>query len=131
MSGGPLPLPPAPILAEYEKAYPGLIAKFVEWTDSQRGHRQALENLRQERSERRMDRGQIIAGSVALWGLTVAAVVGIFGNPWVAGIIAIVAIGGPTAAVILARNTGPAKKPEPPKPQVPAPVSNPPSESVS
>jgi uncharacterized membrane protein len=99
---GSLPLPPADILAEYEREFPGLGQKLIEWTEQQREHRQSLERYRAEGSERRMDRGQLIAASVAITGLLVAGAVGIFGSAWAAGLIAIVAIGGPTAAIWLA-----------------------------
>jgi hypothetical protein len=58
------------------------------------------------KEDNRFDRGQWIAASVALGGLALASIVGIIGNPWVAGVIAIVAVGGPTAAVAMAVNSG-------------------------
>jgi hypothetical protein len=61
-----------------------------------------------------MDRGQHMAGAVAICGLLLSATVGIFGSAWASGIIAIVSIGGPTAAVWLARGAAP------PKPKAPA-----------
>jgi len=79
ISGGALPLPPPSILAEYEKAYPGIVSKIIEWTEQQRAHRQALERQRTEGSERRMNRGQIIAGTVAVSDLVLAALTGAAG----------------------------------------------------
>jgi uncharacterized membrane protein len=123
---GSLPLPPAEILAEYEREFPGLGQKLIGWTEQQRGHRQSLERQRAEGSEPRMDRGQLIAASVAITGLLVGGAVGIFGSAWAAGIIAIVAIGGPTAAIWLASTMNhknqlppsatPSKQPDAPKP---------------
>jgi uncharacterized membrane protein len=104
MFSGSLPLPPPEILKEYDGVRPGLVDKFVEWTEVQSAHRRALENTRTAKAETRFDRGQWIAATVAIGGLSLAAVVGIFGNPWVAGMIAIVAVGGPTAAIWLAKN---------------------------
>jgi hypothetical protein len=43
MFRGSLPLPPPPILAEYEKTFPGLTEKIIHWTEEQRTHRQSLE----------------------------------------------------------------------------------------
>jgi uncharacterized membrane protein len=106
MARGPLPLPPPSLLADYEHTHPGLVAKIIAWTEEQRTHRQQLERKRVDGDERRMDRGQLIAGGVAGLGLCLSALVGILGSPYVAGIIAIVAIGGPTAAILLARNHG-------------------------
>jgi uncharacterized membrane protein len=108
---GQLPLPPPPILAEYEKHFPGLCDKLVGWTEAQRSHRQALERQRTDGQEIRMNRGQLIAGGVAIWGLTMAALAGAW-SPTVGVAIAIVSIGGPTAAIWLARNTGGAKTPQ-------------------
>jgi uncharacterized membrane protein len=124
MFRGSLPLPPPPILSEYEKAFPGLTNKIIGWTEEQRTHRQALERQRTDGAERRMDRGQYIAAGVALWGLTMAALAGVWSAP-VGIVIAIVAIGGPTAAIWLARNGGQPKLPNPSKPTVA--VERPPS----
>jgi uncharacterized membrane protein len=119
---GQLPLPPPPILAEYEKHFPGLCDKLVGWTEAQRTHRQALERQRTDGQETRMNRGQFIAGGVALWGLTMAVIAGVW-SPAVGVVIAIVSIGGPTAAIWLARNTG-----TPKTPPIPAPKTTPPTE---
>lgn len=103
MASGQLPLPPPELLRQYEDVYPGLTGKIIEWTEEQRRHRMALENRATIGSEARMNRSQFIAGSVALVGLCLAAGTAIFGNAWAAGVIAIVSVGGPTAAVYLAR----------------------------
>src|ERR1700687_2443687 len=94
---GSLPVPPASILTEYEQAFPGLGTKIVSWTEEQRKHRQSLEKQRTDGAERRMNRGQLIAAFVAIWGITLAAVVGIFGSLYVGIALAVVSIGGPTA----------------------------------
>jgi hypothetical protein len=104
MFSGSLPLAPPPILREYGNIKPELVDKLVEWTEEQGKHRRALEKLRTEGSETRLDRGQYIGAAVAIGGLCLASAVGIFGNMWVGMVIAIVAIGGPTAAIILAQN---------------------------
>jgi hypothetical protein len=62
-----------------------------------------LEIARAKREDSRLDRAQIFTAVVAVCGLLASAVVGVFGNPIVASILAIVSIGGPTAAVWLAR----------------------------
>jgi uncharacterized membrane protein len=111
MYSGSLPFIPPPILREYEEIFPGLGARLVEWTETQRAHRQALERTRTDGAERRMNRGQVWAGLVSLVGLPCSCAVGIWGNWFVASVIAIVCVGGPTAAVYLARNT-----PKPPNP---------------
>ena len=110
-------------LADYERAIPGLGKQIVEWTETQRKHRQALEKQRTDGAEHRMDRGQILAGVVALGGLIVAGIVGIFGSAVVGSIIAVVSIGGPTAAVGIVRNWGRTSTPTPP------PTPKPPKDS--
>jgi uncharacterized membrane protein len=114
---GSLPIMPPEILAQYDREFPGLGQKLIDWTEQQRNHRQTLERQRTNGSEKRMDRGQIIAGCAAIWGLTLAAAVGIWGNAWAAGVLAIVSIGGPTAAIYLARTmNAPGDKPTAPAP---------------
>ena len=97
---GSLPLPPAMLLKEWEECYPGITKKLIEWTEQQASHRRALENS----EERRLLRGQLFAGVVAFGGLCLATVCGIFGSPVVASIIAVVSVGGPTAAVLIAQS---------------------------
>jgi uncharacterized membrane protein len=104
MFSGSLPLPPPEILKEYDSVHAGLSDKLIEWTERQSEHRRLLETKRTDRTEDRYDRGQRIAAGVALGGLFLSSIVGIWGNPWVAGVMAIVAVGGPTAAIWLARN---------------------------
>lgn len=104
MISGALPIAPPQILNEYKSVDPTLVPKLIDWTEQQSKHRRDIEALRANRSEARLDRGQWIGAAVALGGLALATFVGIFGNPWVASIIAIVAVGGPTAAIYLARN---------------------------
>jgi hypothetical protein len=47
-----------------------------------------------------MDRGQLIAGGVAIWGLTIAVIAGAW-SATVGTAIAVVSIGGPIAAIWL------------------------------
>jgi uncharacterized membrane protein len=112
---GSLPVPPASILAEYNATIPGLGDKIIVWTEEQRKHRQGLEKQRTDGAERRMDRGQLITAVAAIWGLTMAAAVGIFGSPYVGITLAVVSIGGPTAAIWFAKgmNHKPSATPTP------------------
>ena len=106
VASGPLPLPPPDILEAYEIRFPGLVDRFIGWTEEQRQHRFANETERTRREENRLDRAQIFTASIAVCGLIGATVVGIYGNAIVASILAIVSVGGPTAAVYLARYHG-------------------------
>jgi uncharacterized membrane protein len=99
-----LPLPPPSVMMDYEKALPGLNAKLVEWTERQSQHRQSLERETTHGSERRMNLSQIFTATIALVALVLSAYEGQYGNPYVASVIAIVGIGGPAAAVYLARS---------------------------
>ncbi len=102
VSSGSHALPPAMMLEEWEQLYPGITKKFVGWLDQQTKHRQAIEKERAARAENRADRGQIITGIAMALGLIGATVVGIWGS-WIASVaLAIVCVGGPAAATILA-----------------------------
>lgn len=97
------PIPPAEMLAEYDRIQPGLAKQIIGWTEKQQSHRQHLEIVTTQGSERRQDRSQTYAFVVAVAGILGAATVGIFGN-WVAAAFIVVAcVGGPATASILAR----------------------------
>jgi hypothetical protein len=76
MFSGSLPIAPPQVLNEYKKVDPALVQKLVDWTEQQSKHRRGIENLKANRSEARLDRGQLIGAAVALGGLTLATVVG-------------------------------------------------------
>lgn len=77
--------------------------RFSAWTDAQLIHQQALQQQAVERWETFQNRAQLLTASIAALGLVCAAVVGVFGNPVVASVIALASIGGPTTAIALAR----------------------------
>jgi uncharacterized membrane protein len=94
--------PPAVLLQQWEPLYPGITAKFVKWTEEQAAHRRSLEKQEFVRSQRRQDRAQFITAGAMYLGLVLSAIVGIFGHPFASAVLAIVSIGGPTAATALA-----------------------------
>ena len=115
------PWPPAPILAEYERLFPGWGVRMLELTEKQMSHRHDLERKQVDRAERRMDTGQLfsfiiaglaVIGTVAIpvlgpatWYTTIAAL----------GLV-VVGVGGPAVARILATKfRWPNNKPEGPK----------------
>ncbi len=102
---GVLPLPPPQMMAEYRDVIPDLPERIVYWTETQAEHRRSLERARADGAEARMNRGQWGALIVALVGIAASAIVGMFGNAFVASILAVVSVGGPTAAVVLASNS--------------------------
>jgi uncharacterized membrane protein len=113
IASGSSALPPAFTVEPWEHLYPGISRKFVEWTEVQSAHRRYIEKQRADRSEARQDRSQTFTVTIAIVGLSLATIVGVWGNPWVAGVIATVAVGGPAAAVAIAnrgRSASPASK---------------------
>ena len=118
MFSGSLPLAPPQILKEYGNIRPELIDKLIEWTEQQSAHRRNLETLRTEGSERRMYRAQYIGAAVALGGLSLAAYVAHY-SAAAAIAIALVSVGGPTAAIWLAHNM---RRQSPPIPPTPPPT---------
>jgi uncharacterized membrane protein len=101
MASGSLPLPPGSVLAEYDRAVPGLASTLIELIKDQRGHRQALERA----ADRRMNISQYSSIFVIILGLCIAGWLGYRGLLLVPSIIAIISVGGPTAAIWFARNS--------------------------
>jgi len=121
MFRGSLPLAPPPILREYGNIRPELIDKLITWTEEQSAHRRNMEKLRTEGSEKRMNRAQWIGAAVALGGLSLSAYVAHYSTA-AAIAMALVSVGGPTAAIWLAHNM---RRPSPPTPPAPpAPKSS-------
>jgi uncharacterized membrane protein len=99
--------------------HPDLPEKIISWSEEQRNHRMKLEIAAANGSEGRMNRGQIFTFIISALGLGLSAVVGIVGSPVVASTIAIVSIGGPAAAFVLARSFDWGQNNEKTKPTVP------------
>lgn len=91
---GPIPSPE--MLGSYDRVRPGTSDQIIKWTDKQINHRMSLEKSGSKHQQDRMDRGQIIAGTVALTGIVAGALVGVFGDPVVGIAIAAIGVGGPT-----------------------------------
>ena len=99
---GPLPSPE--VLAEFDEVVPGLAERIVVAWETQTAHRQSLEVGAVGRSDRRKDRAQIFSFATSIAGVIAAGLVGVHGH-WSAAIgIAAVAVGGPGAALYLARS---------------------------
>lgn len=104
------PLLPPDLLARYDNVVPGLSAKLVGWTEDETQHRRTLERASMHDARVYRLRGQAFGFTVSILGLLIAggvlattdsvyAMVG-------AGVIAIVAVGGPFAARVLASRWG-------------------------
>ncbi len=101
------PWPPAPILAEYERLFPGWGTRMLELTEKQVSHRHELERKQLDRSERRMDTGQLFSFIVAGFSVLGTAVIVVLGPAaWHTAIaavgLAVVGVGGPAVARIMA-----------------------------
>ena len=93
------------MLADYDNMVPGLADRSVRKWEEQQEHRQKLERTVVERDEGRMDRSQKYALIVALSGLGMAAALALAGaSPWIAGVIAVAAVGGPASAVLIGQS---------------------------
>lgn len=99
-------LPPAGDIRKYEKALPGSGDYIMKAADEQRVHRLALEGIIVKGIESRRSRALWTSFILSMAGLIGATAIGIFGNPWVAGLLALVSVGGPLAAQTMAQNLG-------------------------
>jgi hypothetical protein len=90
------------MLRAYDEYSPGMGSDVVEWTKDQTRHRQGLERQRTDGSENRLNISQKFALCVAIFGITAAAAIS-YWSTIVAVVIALVAVGGPSTASILAR----------------------------
>lgn len=104
------PLLPPRLLKEYDEAVPGLAAKLVEWTEAESNHRRSMEKHTFEVTRSFQVRGQWFGLAVSVFGLSLAALMVYFSTEteaagpaaWVATVVAIVSVGGPFAARLLA-----------------------------
>ena len=102
---GPIPLPQE--LKRYDDVMPGLSKHIIENWQYQSQHRQSIEQEVLSRNERRKDRSRLHALIIALVGMGLAAVLAAIGaSPLVAGIIAVISVGGPASAVMISNFFG-------------------------
>lgn len=101
------PVPPPGMLAKYEEIHPGFTNRMLDMVDRQSEHRRAIEAQLVNGSERRKNLGQMMAGIVAIGGLSLAGYLALTGLVAVPIVIALVSIGGPTAAIAISRKISP------------------------
>lgn len=103
MSSSPYPSPD--MLAEYENRFrPGFADKILATIDQQTAHRQGLEREMVQRAERRKDRGQVFAFSIAILSFVAAGLFHLIGvSGWVLVMGLVLGVGGPSTAMVLAR----------------------------
>lgn len=100
-------LPPSEDMSRYEEVFPGATEYIMKAADGERSHRHSLERLLVQGGERRKALGLGMSFALSLTGLFGAIGVGVWGSPWVATILAVVAVGGPLAAQTLALTLAP------------------------
>lgn len=81
---------------------PELRSKLVEVLAQQTKHRIDTERLIIDLGVEQQKRAQIYTFTVSTLAIICASILGYFGSPWVAGVIAIVGVGGPSAALAVA-----------------------------
>lgn len=109
------PIPPPELLAGYKVIDPELPGRIIGWVEQQKTHRQALERQVAEGEQRRLNRAQFNGLFVAVAGIAVSGLVGVYGDPLAAAAIVIATVGGPAATSILARYIGAAGGEKPPQ----------------
>lgn len=111
------PLLPSSVLRDYNEAIPGLADKLVEWTKEETEHRRKFELQVLEEEKTLKSRGQAFGLAATLFGLAISGAVGIaaavygsFAAMSVAIVVAIVSVGGPFAARVLANKWSPERQ---------------------
>jgi uncharacterized membrane protein len=89
---GPIPAPQ--ILQQYNSIVPGAAERIIRMAEKQSDHRMYLERKVIDSGILKSYFGMIIATGIAVYGLYIAKEISINGNPWAAGIIAALDLGG-------------------------------------
>lgn len=88
------PIPPPQMLQQYNNIVPDAAERIIRMAEKQSDHRIALERKVINSNVNKSYIGMILAAIIAIYGLYVAKEISINGNPWAAGIIAALDIGG-------------------------------------
>lgn len=101
------PLPPPEILANYDKAQPGLINKIIETTETESNHRRELEKQKLlaevnnlQRGDELIARAQVFAFVISIVALIGGCITAIFGAQIAGGIIGVSGLVGIITAFI-------------------------------
>ncbi len=92
LSTGPIPAPQ--ILEQYNKIIPDAAERIICMAEKQSDHRMYLERKVIDSGVLKSYFGMLIAAGIAVYGLYIAKEISINGNPWAAGIIAALDLGG-------------------------------------
>jgi uncharacterized membrane protein len=88
------PIPPPQILQQYNQVVPDAAERIIRMAEKQSDHRIDLERKVVDSNIRKSYIGMVLATIIALYGLYIAKEISINGNPWAAGIIAALDLGG-------------------------------------
>ena len=83
------PIPPPQILEQYDLILPGAAERILKMAEDQSSHRRSLEKQIVQAEIRQVRLGQILGFIIAIFGLTVSALIAIFGSAVAGGIIGI------------------------------------------
>lgn len=110
------PYIPPEYLERYEAVVPGLARQIVEQANTQSAHRQDLERTVVSGAERRADRGQNYGLIIALAFLVATVILGIAGQPWLAGVLGTIDLVALVAVFVIGKDKQErqAHKPDPP-----------------
>ncbi len=95
------PLPPSEEMAQYENTLPGSADRIITMTENQSKHRIEMEKIDLPIQHEQFKRGQYFSLIIGLVGLSVTAVLALFGHDVVAAIIGAITIGTIITSFIL------------------------------
>ena len=88
------PIPPPQVLQQYNNIVPNAAERIIHMAEKQSDHRIDLEKKVVNSNIHKSYIGMVLATIIALYGLYSAKEMSINGNPWTAGILAALDIGG-------------------------------------
>ena len=89
---GPIPSPQ--VLQQYNQVVPDAAERIIRMAEKQSDHRISLERRVVDSNIVKSYLGMVLATIIALYGLYIAKEIAVNGNPWAAGIIAALDLGG-------------------------------------
>lgn len=97
------PLPSADQMAQYENTLPGSANRIIAMAEMQNKHRREMEKIDLPVKHKQFKRGQYFSLIIGLFGLSITAVLALFGHDVVAAIIGSITISTILAAFIYER----------------------------
>ena len=88
------PIPPPQVLQQYNNVVSDAAERIIRMAEKQSEHRIDLERKVVDSNINKSYIGMVLATAIALYGLYIAKEISINGNPWAAGIIASLDLGG-------------------------------------